>query len=68
VEDLQSGVLQLARDPQLRQRLGAAARLRLHEQGLFWEENARRVEELVASARGLQGEEVVMRNREVRSC
>lgn len=69
VEDLQSGVLHLARDPELRRRLGAAARRRLHEQGLFWEENARRVEELVAAARGLQGESaVVLRNREVRSC
>jgi len=68
VEDLQSGVLRLARDPELRRRLGAAARQRLREQGLFWEENARRVEELVAAARGLQGEEVVMRNPEVRSC
>jgi glycosyltransferase involved in cell wall biosynthesis len=67
VEDLQSAVLRLARDPELRRRLGTAARQRHREQGLFWEENARRVEELVA-AQGLQGEEVVMRNPEVRSC
>jgi glycosyltransferase involved in cell wall biosynthesis len=49
--DLGAAVLALARDPQLRMRLGAAARARLLERGYLWEENARRVEELVVAAR-----------------
>jgi glycosyltransferase involved in cell wall biosynthesis len=65
VEDLQSAVLRLAEDRELRQRLGGAARRRLRERGLFWEENARRVEELVAAAQGLQGKAPRL---EVRSC
>jgi glycosyltransferase involved in cell wall biosynthesis len=72
MEELHAAVLTLARDPELRRRLGAAARRQVRERGLFWEENARRVEELVKSARGLQGglheDGAVLRNREVRSC
>jgi glycosyltransferase involved in cell wall biosynthesis len=68
VEDLHAGVLRLARNPGLRARLGDAARREVHARGLFWEENARRVEELVASARGLHGDLVLLRNPEVRSC
>jgi glycosyltransferase involved in cell wall biosynthesis len=49
--DLGVAVLALARDPELRRRLGEAARASLLERGYLWEENARRVEELVASAR-----------------
>ncbi len=49
--DLGAAVLALARDGELRARLGEAARARLLERGYLWEENARRVEELVASAR-----------------
>lgn len=68
VEDLHAAVLELARDPGLRRRLGAAARREVGERGLFWEENARRVEEMVKSARGLQGDVLLLRNSEVRSC
>src|SRR5205085_2423430 len=49
--DLGAAVLALAGDGELRARLGEAARARLLERGYLWEENARRVEELVASAR-----------------
>ncbi|HEX5759982.1 MAG TPA: glycosyltransferase, partial [Thermoanaerobaculia bacterium] len=49
--ELGRAVLVLARDPALRARLGAAARRAVEERGLFWEENARRVEELAAAAR-----------------
>jgi glycosyltransferase involved in cell wall biosynthesis len=48
--DLGAAVLALARDPALRARLGAAARASLLERGYLWEENARRVEELVTAA------------------
>jgi glycosyltransferase involved in cell wall biosynthesis len=48
-EDLLEAVLTLARDPALRRRLGEAARRRVIERGWLWEENARRVEELVAA-------------------
>lgn len=65
-EDLRDAVLKLARDPDLRQRLGRAARERLLERGYLWEENARRVEELVARSREKQGAVVAM--GEVRSC
>jgi glycosyltransferase involved in cell wall biosynthesis len=54
--DLREGVLALARDPDLRRRLGRAARERVFARGLLWEENARRVEELV---RGLPGSRTV---------
>jgi glycosyltransferase involved in cell wall biosynthesis len=68
VEDLHAAVLRLARDPGMRRRLGAAARRDVEERGLFWEENARRVEEMVESARGLHGDLLLLRNSEVRSC
>jgi glycosyltransferase involved in cell wall biosynthesis len=53
-EALEAGVLSLARDPDLRRRLGQAARERVFERGYLWEENARRVEELVAALPGNQ--------------
>ena len=68
VEDLQAAVLALARDPGLRQRMGAAARRQVREKGLYWEENARRVEELVSSARGLHRELEELRHPEVTTC
>lgn len=66
-EDLAAAVLRLARDPQLRARLGAAARAQVLERGYLWEENARRVEELVAEARR-RPSAVAAPNREVTSC
>ena len=48
-EDLLAAVLTLARDAALRRRLGEAARQRILDRGWLWEENARRVEELVAA-------------------
>jgi glycosyltransferase involved in cell wall biosynthesis len=66
VEDLRDGVLRLARDPELRRRLGAAARGALLERGYLWEENARRVEELVARIKQRQGAVVAL--GEVESC
>jgi glycosyltransferase involved in cell wall biosynthesis len=66
MEDLKDGVLRLARDPELRQRLGAAARRALLERGYLWEENARRVEELVAWIKQRQGAVVAL--GEVKSC
>jgi glycosyltransferase involved in cell wall biosynthesis len=65
-EDLRDGVLRLARDPELRRRLGAAARRALLDRGYLWEENARRVEELVARIKQRQGAVVAM--GEVESC
>lgn len=50
-EDLGAAVLRLVRDTDLRKRLGEAARARVFERGYLWEENARRVEELVAQTR-----------------
>jgi len=67
-EDLGRAVLTLVRDPHLRIRLGAAARARLHEQGWLWEENARRVEELVDQVRQRPAASVAVPGREVRSC
>jgi glycosyltransferase involved in cell wall biosynthesis len=67
MEDLSAAVLALARDPDLRARLGAAARRRIFERGYLWEENARRVEELVIGARERRSA-VVPRREEVRSC
>ncbi|HEX7181193.1 MAG TPA: glycosyltransferase family 4 protein [Thermoanaerobaculia bacterium] len=64
-EDLSAGVLALARDPGLRARLGEAARRRISDRGLLWEENARRVEELVEAARAKRSAVVPV---EVRSC
>lgn len=63
-EELKTGVLALARDPELRRRLGRAARQRIFERGYLWEENARRVEELVAALPAHQA----MKLREVVSC
>lgn len=51
-EELARGVLRLAGDPGLRRRLGEAARAQIFARGLLWEENARRVEELVAALPG----------------
>ncbi|HEX3126064.1 MAG TPA: glycosyltransferase [Thermoanaerobaculia bacterium] len=66
-EDLRDGVLRLARDPELRRRrLGAAARQALLERGYLWEENARRVEEMVARIQQRQGAVAAM--GEVESC
>jgi glycosyltransferase involved in cell wall biosynthesis len=66
-EDLSAAVLALARDPELRARLGEAARRRIFERGYLWDENARRVEELVIGARERRVAAAVPR-REVRSC
>lgn len=65
-EDLRDAVLELARDTDLRRRLGEAARRRIFERGYLWEENARRVEELVAGIRDKQRAVVAL--GEVRSC
>lgn len=65
-EELGAAVLALVRDPQSRARLGEAARASLFERGYLWEENARRVEELVAEAR--KPAAVVAASREVESC
>ena len=65
--DLEAAVLALARDPGLRDRLGCAARARIFERGYLWEENARRVEELVAAARRRPAS-VAVPNREVTPC
>jgi glycosyltransferase involved in cell wall biosynthesis len=62
--ELKAGVLALARDPALRLRLGRAARQQVFARGYLWEENARRVEELV---QGLQGNPSV-KLREVVPC
>jgi glycosyltransferase involved in cell wall biosynthesis len=65
-EDLRDAVLELARDAELRRRLGGAARRRIFERGYLWEENARRVEELVAGVKDKQRAVVAL--GEVRSC
>ncbi|HYG61524.1 MAG TPA: glycosyltransferase, partial [Thermoanaerobaculia bacterium] len=67
-EDLAAGVLALARDPELRARLGAAARRRIFERGYLWEENARRVEELVTGLQAEPSVAVAVSEREARSC
>jgi glycosyltransferase involved in cell wall biosynthesis len=66
-EDLGAAVLRLVRDPGLRARLGEAARARVLERGYLWEENARRVEELVAQTRERPAAAAAT-NREVTSC
>jgi len=66
--DLGAAVLALARDPALRARLGEAARARVLERGYLWEENARRVEELVMEARRRPAAAVAAANREVTPC
>lgn len=63
-EDLGAAVLRVARDPDLRVRLGAAARRSLLERGYLWEENARRVEELVAASKNPRRTGVAMLNVE----
>lgn len=68
MEDLRDGVLGLVRDLHMRKRLGEAARRKIFEQGWLWEENARRVEELVEAARPRGGAFVPAANREVRPC
>lgn len=68
MEDLRDGVMGLVRDLHMRKRLGEAARRKIFEQGWLWEENARRVEELVEAARPRGGAFVTAANREVRSC
>jgi len=65
-EDLRDAVLRLVRDAELRRRLGDAARRRIFERGYLWEENARRVEELVAGIKTRQRAVVAL--GEVRSC
>jgi len=67
-EDLSAAILTLARDPQLRTRLGEAARRRIFERGYLWEENARRVEELVIGVTERRRATAAVPNREVRSC
>lgn len=67
-EELGAAVLALARDPDLRRRLGEAARRRIFERGYLWEENARRVEELVAGLQDSSAVVVTLGKREVRSC
>ena len=66
-EDLAGAILTLVRDPHLRMRLGEAARARIFERGYLWEENARRVEELVSDVRRRPSAAAVA-SREVRSC
>lgn len=67
--DLGAAVAALVRDPERRRRLGEAARRRIFEQGWLWEENARRVEELVGAARHRgRALAVPAANREVPSC
>jgi glycosyltransferase involved in cell wall biosynthesis len=69
VEEMKEGILALASDPGLRDRLGRAARARIFERGYLWEENARRVEELVLALprRARKGSPKVS-FREVGSC
>lgn len=50
--ELREALLRLLGDEALRRKLGAAARRRVDERGLFWEENARRIEEMVAALGG----------------
>ncbi|MEA2690854.1 MAG: hypothetical protein QOJ16_241 [Acidobacteriota bacterium] len=69
VEEMKEGILALAGDPELRERLGRAARARIFERGYLWEENARRVEELVlALPRRARGGSPKVSFREVGSC
>jgi glycosyltransferase involved in cell wall biosynthesis len=64
-EELKSGVLRLACDPGLRRRLGEAARAQIFARGLLWEENARRVEELIAALpAGRSGKALPRRRRQ----
>jgi len=63
---LRDAVVELARDAELRRRLGGSARRRIFERGYLWQENARRVEELVAGIKTRQRAVVAL--GEVRSC
>ena len=47
--ELQEAIVRLLGDAGLRARLGVAARRRVQERGLLWEENARRIEEELAA-------------------
>ncbi|HEV2844265.1 MAG TPA: hypothetical protein VG477_05420, partial [Thermoanaerobaculia bacterium] len=67
-EDLGAAVLTLARDPGLRERLGRAARASLFERGYLWEENARRVEELVTQVRARSAAALTVASREATPC
>jgi glycosyltransferase involved in cell wall biosynthesis len=67
-EDLAMAVLELAGDGELRRRLGEAARRSLLDRGYLWEENARRVEELVSEVMRRRGVSLALGNREVRQC
>lgn len=67
-EDLGAAVLTLARDAGLRARLGAAARRAISERGYLWEENARRVEELVSGLQRTPATAVAVEKQEVPSC
>jgi len=67
-EDLGNAVLALVRDPVLRSRLGEAARARIFERGYLWEENARRVEDLVAQVHQRPAVVAAVPSREVESC
>jgi glycosyltransferase involved in cell wall biosynthesis len=66
-EDLAAAILALVRNPQMRNRLGEAARAHVFERGYLWEENARRVEELVAELRE-RPSAAALPSQEVRSC
>ena len=67
-EDLGAAVLALVRDPALRERLGRAARAQLLERGYLWEENARRVEELVIQVRERSAPALAVPSREATPC
>jgi len=66
--DLGAAVLALARDPGLRERLGEAARRKFFERGYLWEENARRVEELVSSLQRNRSADLAVEKQEAPSC
>lgn len=66
--DLGAAILTLARDRELRERLGRAARAALFERGYLWEENARRVEELVTQVRARLSAAPAVANREAEPC
>jgi len=64
--ELREGLLRLLGDPALRARLGSAARGRVERAGLYWEENARRVEEELAALASPGAHEAV--SLEARPC
>lgn len=67
-QDLGDAVLALARDAGLRARLGEAARRTIFERGYLWEENARRVEELVSGLQRTRATALAVEKQEVPSC